>query len=254
MTSLHKCGSRWSMTKEKRFDELRRFKFEPNISPYAEGSCLITMGNTKVLCCASVEEKVPDFKKGRGEGWVTAEYGMLPRSTHTRMNREAAKGKQSSRTQEIQRLIGRALRGVVDFGALGERSIFLDCDVLQADGGTRTASITGGYVALALACHTLKKKNVIQEWPLKDYVAAISVGLVGRKPWLDLDYEKDSSADVDLNLVMTGKGRFIEIQGTAEKHPFSDKEFSILKKLGAKGIQKLVSEQKRILKKCDLKI
>ncbi|OGQ04959.1 MAG: ribonuclease PH [Deltaproteobacteria bacterium RIFCSPLOWO2_12_FULL_44_12] len=233
---------------KKRFDELRPLTLEPNASPFAEGSCLITMGQTKVLCCASVEETVPDFKKESGEGWVTAEYGMLPRSTHTRTRREAAKGKQASRTQEIQRLIGRSLRGVVDFKKLGERTIILDCDCIQADGGTRTASITGAYVALALACNYLKEKRLIKSWPLKDYVAAVSVGLVKGKPWLDLDYEKDSKADVDMNLVMTGKGRFIEIQGTAEQNPFTDSQLNILKKLGTKGIKQLIQEQKRILK------
>lgn len=234
---------------QKRFNELRLVTLEPNVSPFAEGSCLITMGCTKVLCTASVEEGVPDFKKNTGEGWVTAEYGMLPRSTHTRMRREASKGRPDSRTQEIQRLIGRALRGVVDFKRLGERTIILDCDVLQADGGTRTAAITGAYVALALACKFLKEKKFIQDWPLKDYMAAVSVGIVKGKPWLDLDYEKDSKADVDMNLVMTGKGRFIEIQGTAEQKPFSDKELGVLKELGAKGIRDLILKQKGILEK-----
>ena len=233
--------------KQKRFDALRKVTLELHVSPYAEGSCLISMGNTKVWCSASIDEKVPDFKKDSGEGWVTAEYGMLPRSTHTRMRREAAHGKQSSRTQEIQRLIGRALRGVVDFKALGERSILMDCDVLQADGGTRTAAITGGYVALALACHWLQKNKKIKKWPLKDYVAAVSVGIVKGKPWLDLDYEKDSKADVDMNLVMTGKGRFIEIQGTAEHNPFTEGQLNILKKLGAKGIKQLIQMQREIL-------
>lgn len=232
---------------KKKFDALRPLKLEPGWNPYAEGSCLITMGNTRVLCVASVEEKVPEFKKDSGEGWVTSEYGMLPRATHTRTNREAAKGKQTSRTQEIQRLIGRALRGVVDFKKLGERTIVIDCDVLQADGGTRTASITGGYVALAFACHFLMREKKINKWPLKDFVAAISVGIVKGKPWLDLDYEKDSKADVDMNLVMTGKGLFIEIQGTAEQNPFSDKELTLLKKLGAKGIRELIGKQKEVL-------
>lgn len=232
----------------RKFDKLRPFSLEPHVSPFAEGSCLITMGNTKVLCTASVEEKVPPFKEKSGEGWVTAEYGMLPRSTPTRMEREAAKGKQKSRTQEIQRLIGRALRGVLDFKKLGERTITLDCDCLQADGGTRTASITGAYVALALACHTLLKEKKMEQWPLKDYVAAISVGYINGKPWLDLDYEKDSKADVDMNVVMTGKGKYIEIQGTAEQKPFTDQQFIALKKLAAKGIKELIQEQKRILR------
>lgn len=232
---------------QKKFDVLRPVKMEAGWSLYAEGSCLITMGNTKVLCTASVDEKVPDFKKGSGEGWVTAEYGMLPRSTHTRMNREAAKGKQASRTQEIQRLIGRALRGVVDFKKLGERSILIDCDVLQADGGTRTAAITGSYVALAMACEFLRRHKKIKPWPLKDFVAAVSVGIVNGRPWLDLDYEKDSKADVDMNLVMTGKGHYIEIQGTAEHKPFDDKHLLAMKKLGAKGIKALIAMQKQTL-------
>ena len=238
------------MVKAKRFDELRNAVLEPHVSSFAEGSCLITMGKTRVLCCASVEEKVPDFKKDSGEGWVTAEYGMLPRSTHTRMKREAQKGRPNARTQEIQRLIGRALRGVVDFKLLGERSIVIDCDCIEADGGTRTASITGGYVALALACKFLKEKGLIKKWPLKDFVAAVSAGFVKGKPWLDLDYEKDSKADVDMNLVMTGKGQFIEIQGTAEHKPFTEKQLTTLKKLGAKGIRELVKKQKEILKSC----
>lgn len=238
--------------KTKHFDELRTVVFEPGISAFAEGSCLIAFGNTKVLCSASVEEQVPDHKKGSGEGWVTAEYGMLPRSTPTRMKREASAGKQKGRTLEIQRLIGRALRGVIDLKRLGERTVMIDCDCLQADGGTRTAAITGGYVALALACLWLKKKGLITKWPLKDFVAAVSVGLMKGKPWLDLDYEKDSKADVDMNLVMTGDGRFIEIQGTAENKPFTDSQFAVLKKLGARGIRELIQKQKEVLKGCGL--
>ena len=240
------------MTKIKRFDELRSVTLEPHVSSFAEGSCLITMGKTKVLCCATVQEEVPDFKKDSGEGWVTAEYGMLPRSTPTRVKREAVSGKQKSRTQEIQRLIGRALRGVIDFKNLGERTIVIDCDCIEADGGTRTASITGGYVALVLACQLLKKKGLIKKWPLKDFVAAVSIGLVKGKPWLDLDYEKDSKADVDMNLVMTGKGHFIEIQGTAEHKPFTERQLTLLKKLGAKGIKQLIQKQKGVLKAAGL--
>lgn len=240
------------MQKAKRFDGLRPLTLEPNVAVFAEGSCLITAGETKVLCCASIEEQVPDHKKDSGEGWVTAEYGMLPRSTPTRVKREAASGKQKGRTLEIQRLIGRALRGVVDFKRLGERTIILDCDCLQADGGTRTAAITGGYVALALACQLLKKKGLIKQWPLKDYVAAVSVGLVKGKPWLDLDYERDSKADVDMNLVMTGKGHFIEVQGTAENKPFSNVQLNVLKKLGIRGIKELIRKQKETLKSCGL--
>lgn len=235
------------MAKKRKADQLREYKMEMGVSPFAEGSCLMTMGNTKVLCTASVEEKVPPFKKGSGEGWVTAEYGMLPRSTPTRMDREAAKGKQKSRTQEIQRLIGRALRGVVDVKKLGERSIVIDCDVLQADGGTRTASITGGFIALALACRQLVKEGKITKNPLRNQVAAISVGLVNGKPILDLDYEKDSKADVDMNVVMTGSGEYVEIQGTAEGKPFNDKQLSKLKKLAAKGIRELIQAQKEVL-------
>lgn len=239
------------MAAAKPFDELRPVYFEPKVSEFAEGSCLITVGRTKVLCTASVEEAVPDFKKDSGEGWVTAEYGMLPRSTPTRMRREAATGKQKGRTLEIQRLIGRALRGVIDLKRLGERTILIDCDCLQADGGTRTASITGAYVALALACQLLRDKGLIKRWPLKDYVAAVSVGFVKGKPCLDLDYEKDSKADVDMNIVMTGKGRFIEIQGTAEGKPFTTAQLAILEKLGVRGIGQLIQKQKRVLKNCN---
>lgn len=240
------------MPHAKRFNELRPVTLEPHVALFAEGSCLITVGKTKVLCCVSVDEDVPDFKKGRGEGWVTAEYGMLPRSTPTRVKREAASGKQKGRTLEIQRLIGRALRGVVDFKCLGERTIIVDCDCIQADGGTRTAAITGGYVALALACQFLKKNGLIKKWPLKDFVAAVSVGFFKGKPWLDLDYEKDSGADVDMNLVMTGKGSFIEIQGTAENKPFTDGQLNVLKKLGVKGIKELIQKQKEVLKECGI--
>lgn len=227
---------------------LREYKMEIDVSPFAEGSCRVTMGRTEVFCTASVEENVPKFRKGSGEGWVTAEYGMLPRSTQTRMEREAAKGKQKSRTQEIQRLIGRALRGVVDLKRLGERSILIDCDVLLADGGTRTAAITGGYVALALACRRLVAAGTIKKNPLKDQVAAVSVGLVRGKSVLDLDYENDSKADVDMNVVMTGSGHYVEIQGTAEGRPFSDRQLTDLKRLAAQGIRELLAAQKEVLK------
>jgi len=205
------------------------------------------MGHTKVLCTASVEEKVPPFLKGKGTGWVTAEYGMLPRATHTRGNREAASGKQSGRTQEIQRLIGRSLRAVTDMAVLGERQVTIDCDVLQADGGTRCASITGSMVALADAIAGLKSAGLVAGSPLRDFVAAVSVGIVGGKPVLDLDYEEDSGSDTDMNVVMTGAGHFVEIQGTAEKHPFTRAEMSSLLDLAGNGIAELIRLQRAAL-------
>src|SRR3569833_141999 len=201
-------------------DQLRPVSFTRQFTKHAEGSVLVKFGDTHVLCTASVEENVPSFLRGKGQGWVTAEYGMLPRATHTRSPREAAKGKQSGRTQEIQRLIGRSLRAVTDLKALGERTITIDCDVLQADGGTRTASITGGYVALVDACETLVKKRSIAASPLHGQIAAISVGIFGGVPVLDLDYAEDSQAETDMNVVMNNGGAFVEIQGTAEGHAF----------------------------------
>jgi ribonuclease PH len=222
---------------------LRPVTITRNFTKHAEGSVLIEMGDTKVLCTASVLEKVPPHKRGSGEGWVTAEYGMLPRSTHTRSDREAARGKQSGRTQEIQRLIGRSLRTIVDLAQLGERTIHIDCDVLQADGGTRTASITGAYVALSDAVNWLIAQGKIAVSPLTDSVAAISVGIVDGVPLLDLDYNEDSSCDTDMNVVMTGKGGFVEIQGTAEGAPFSDAELNALLGLARAGIAELTQKQ-----------
>ena len=220
-------------------DALRNVSLEMNVSKHAEGSCLVKFGDTHVLCTATVEEKVPGWMKNTGTGWVTAEYGMLPRSTHSRMDREAAKGKQSGRTQEIQRLIGRALRAVVDMRALGERQIKIDCDVLQADGGTRTASITGGYVALAMAINHLVKIGACKTSPLVDSIAAISCGIYQGTSVLDLDYDEDSSAETDANFVIMGKGGIVEIQGTAEKEPFSEEQFLTLLSLAKAGCSDL---------------
>jgi ribonuclease PH len=214
---------------------------------HAEGSVLVEFGETRVLCTASVEEKVPGFLKGKGSGWVTAEYGMLPRATHTRGAREAAAGKQSGRTQEIQRLVGRALRSVVDLAALGERQVTIDCDVLQADGGTRCASITGAMVALADAVAWLKAGGLVSREPIRDFVAAVSVGIVGGVPCLDLDYAEDSSCDTDMNVVMTGGGGFVEVQGTAEGAPFTREEMDRLLDLAAKGIGEIVAMQRASL-------
>ena len=225
-------------------DSLRPVTITRGYTKHAEGSVLIEFGDTKVLCTASVLEKVPPHKKGSGEGWVTAEYGMLPRSTHTRSDREAARGKQSGRTQEIQRLIGRALRSVVDLRKLGERTIQIDCDVIQADGGTRTASITGAYIALADAVAWMIAQGKITQSPIIDSVAAISVGVVDGMPLLDLDYNEDSNCDTDMNVVMTGKGGFVEIQGTAEGTPFSTDELNALLTLAKKGIAELSQMQK----------
>ena len=232
----------------RRADELRQLRIQRRYTRHPEGSVLIMMGETHVLCTASVEEKVPPFLKGKGSGWVTAEYGMLPRATHTRGAREAASGKQSGRTQEIQRLIGRSLRTVTDLGALGERQVTIDCDVLQADGGTRCASITGAMVAFADACAWMRAHNLIAADPLRDFVAAVSVGIVEGKPVLDLDYAEDSECGTDMNVVMTGAGRFVEIQGTAERHPFSRDEMARLLDLAGKGIGELIGAQRESLK------
>ena len=228
-------------------DQLRDIVITRGYTKHAEGSVLIVFGDTKVLCTASVEERVPGFLKGRGQGWVTAEYGMLPRSTHTRTDREAARGKQSGRTQEIQRLIGRSLRAITDLTALGERTIQLDCDVLQADGGTRTAAITGSFVALHDAVGTLLKGGLVAASPIRDHIAAVSVGVVGGVPVLDLDYPEDSSCDTDMNVVMTGAGGFVEVQGTAEGAPFSRAEMDRLMALAELGIGQLVAKQKAAL-------
>ena len=228
-------------------DQLRNICITRHYTKHAEGSVLIECGDTKVICTASVEERVPPHKKGSGEGWVTAEYGMLPRSTGSRMGREAARGKQSGRTQEIQRLIGRSLRAVVDLAKLGERTITLDCDVIQADGGTRTASITGAFVALHDAVSSLMQQGLVKENPLKDSVAAISVGIYQGTPVLDLDYPEDSDCDTDMNVVMLGSGHFVEVQGTAEGHPFSREEMDTLLELAKLGIGQLSEMQRTAL-------
>ena len=227
--------------------ELRPLRLTRKFTRHAEGSVLIEMGETRVLCTASVEEKVPPFLKGKGAGWVTAEYGMLPRATHTRGTREAASGKQSGRTQEIQRLIGRSLRAVTDLAKLGERQVSIDCDVLQADGGTRCASITGAMVALADAFTWMRAQGMITADPIRDFVAAVSVGIVEGTPVLDLDYSEDSACDTDMNVVMTGAGHFVEVQGTAEGHPFTREEMSKLLDLASSGIAQLVKEQRAAL-------
>jgi len=228
-------------------EELREIVIKRNYTRHAEGSVLICAGDTQVLCTASVEERVPAFLRGKGEGWVTAEYGMLPRSTGSRMFREAARGKQGGRTLEIQRLIGRSLRAVVDRAALGERTITLDCDVLQADGGTRTAAITGAYVALVDACRWLMSRNLIKKNPVHGQVAAVSVGILGDTPVLDLDYPEDSSAETDLNVVMNDGGAFIEVQGTAEGHAFRRDELDAMLSLAELGIAQLIEHQDRAL-------
>jgi ribonuclease PH len=230
-------------------DALRPIRFQRRYTEHAEGSVLVEFGNTRVLCTASVEEKVPSFLKGKGSGWVTAEYGMLPRATNTRGGREAAIGKQSGRTQEIQRLIGRSLRAVTDLKALGERQITLDCDVLQADGGTRCASVTGAMVALADSVAWLRAKNLLAADPLRDFVAAVSVGMVNGSPVLDLDYAEDSGCDTDMNVVMTGAGHFVEVQGTAEGEPFTREQMANLMDLASKGISELVALQRSALAK-----
>ena len=224
-------------------DQLRAVRFSRRFAKHAEGSVLVEFGDTQVLCTASIEDTVPPFLRGKGQGWVTAEYGMLPRATHTRTAREAARGKQSGRTQEIQRLIGRSLRAVIDLKALGERTVTIDCDVLQADGGTRTASITGGYVALADACDGLLRRKLLQTSPIHGQVAAISVGIFGGVPVLDLDYAEDSQAETDMNVVMNNGGGFVEIQGTAEGHAFRRHELDALLNLAASGIGQLFALQ-----------
>jgi len=228
-------------------DQMRAISLTPGFSRHAEGSCLIKFGDTHVLVTASLEEKAPPFLKGSGKGWVTAEYGMLPRSTHERMRREAAAGKQSGRTQEIQRLVGRSLRAVCDLSALGERQITIDCDVLQADGGTRTAAITGGFVALSQCLGFMKKTGLVTVPVIKDHVAAISCGIVKGEAVLDLDYDEDSTAETDANFVLTGSGGLVEIQGTAEGAPFTEEQLVALLKLARKGIGELVELQKQAL-------
>ena len=235
----------YTRTDNRTNDQIRNTKITPNISPYAEGSALIEVGGTKVICTATVEERVPPFLRNKGTGWVTAEYAMLPRATHSRTNRETQRP--SGRTQEIQRLIGRSLRAIVDTKALGERQIFIDCDVIQADGGTRCASITGAYVALALACRKLLTKGVIKTSPILSEVAAVSVGIIENTPILDLKYEEDSTAEVDMNIVCTGAGKFIEIQGTAEREPFTREQMNEMLALAEKGINDLFAIQRNAL-------
>ncbi|MDD5427651.1 MAG: ribonuclease PH [Candidatus Omnitrophica bacterium] len=229
-------------------DELRKLKITKNYIKYAEGSCLIEIGDTKVITTATIENTVPPFLKGKGTGWITAEYGMIPRSCKTRVQREASRGKLGGRTMEIQRLIGRSMRSVADMAKIGERTIWIDCDVIQADGGTRCASITGSFVSAVLALEKMREEGLIENIPVSDYVAAISVGILDGKPALDLDYSEDSTAEVDMNIIMTGDGRFVEIQGTAEKEPFKKEEMNKLITLAKKGIDELVTAQKKVLK------
>ncbi|WP_130470576.1 ribonuclease PH [Candidatus Magnetaquicoccus inordinatus] len=231
----------------RRADQLRAVTLTRHVNAHAEGSCLIECGSTRVLCTASVEERVPSWMRDQNRGWVTAEYGMLPRATHDRTPRESAQGKQGGRTLEIQRLIGRSLRSVVNLEMLGKRTIWIDCDVLQADGGTRTASITGGFVALMDACSWLKEKGRIKSLPINEFLAAISCGLVDGVPLLDLDYSEDSRCGADMNFVMNGAGRFVEVQGTAEGYPFSRSEFTNLAGMAETGIGQLIAIQRRVL-------
>jgi len=235
------------MRKDRKFNEIRNISFQTNVNLHAEGSCLVKFGNTHVICTASIDEKIPHWLKNSGKGWVTAEYGMLPRSTNTRIDRESAKGKQTGRTQEIQRLIGRSLRSITNLENLGERQIKVDCDVIQADGGTRTASISGGFVALYIAVKNLKKNYNIQKPIIKDFIGAISAGIVNNKPNLDLNYEEDSMAEVDANFVICESGKIAEIQVTGEEYFFSDEEFNILFDLSKKGVAKIIEKQKEIL-------
>ncbi len=235
------------MRKDRTFNQMREISFEKNVNMHADGSCLVKFGNTHVLCLATIDEKVPHWLKNTGRGWVTAEYGMLPRSTNTRMDREAAKGKQSGRTQEIQRLIGRSLRSVVNLANLGEKQIKIDCDVIQADGGTRTASISGGFIALYLAINKIKQNYNIQKSIITNYVGAISAGIIDGKPMLDLDYNEDSKAQVDANFVICETGDISEIQVTGEEFFFSDTQFSEIFSLAKKGISEIIEAQKKVL-------
>ncbi|OGW71950.1 MAG: ribonuclease PH [Omnitrophica bacterium GWA2_41_15] len=232
----------------RQLDQMRKVKIKRNVLKFAEGSCMIEMGNTKVICSASVEDKAPPFLRNTGSGWITAEYGMLPRSCKSRIDREASRGKQSGRTQEIQRLIGRSMRSISELKKIGERTIWIDCDVIQGDGGTRTASITGSFIALVDALMKLKNEKVITSIPLTDYVAAISVGIVNGEKCLDLNYEEDSGAEVDMNIIMTGSGKMVEVQGTAEKKPFSAKDLNDLISLAKNGIDDLIGLQKKLIK------
>ena len=235
------------MRKDRSFDQIREIVFETNINIHAEGSCLVKFGDTQVICTASIDEKPPPWLRGSGKGWVTAEYGMLPRSTNTRIDRESARGKQSGRTQEIQRLIGRSLRSIMNLENLGERQIKIDCDVIQADGGTRTASISGGFVALYLAIDKLKKNFNIEKPIIKNFVAAISVGIIANKVCVDLDYSEDSKAEVDANFVICDNGKISEIQATGEEYFFSEEQYQEMFKLAKASIEKIIDKQKNIL-------
>ena len=235
------------MRKDREFNELRKISFEKNVNIHADGSCLVKFGNTHVLCLATIDEKVPHWLKNTGKGWITAEYGMLPRSTNTRMDREAAKGKQSGRTQEIQRLIGRGLRSVTNLSDLGEKQIKIDCDVIQADGGTRTASISGAFVSLYIAIKKLRENYNIQKPIIKNYIAAVSTGIIENKPLLDLNYNEDSSAKVDANFVMTATNEISEIQVTGEESLFNDNQYNEMLGLAKKGISEIIEKQKEVL-------
>ncbi len=235
------------MRKDRAFHEMREISFETNINLHAEGSCLVKFGNTHVICTASVDERVPHWLKNSNKGWVTAEYGMLPRSTNTRIDRESAKGKQSGRTQEIQRLIGRSLRSIINLENLGERQIKIDCDVIQADGGTRTASISGGFVALYLAIKKLKTNYNIQKPIIKDFIGAVSAGIINDKANLDLNYEEDASAQVDANFVICESGKIVEIQVSGEEYFFSNEQFESIFELGKKGVSQIIKKQKEVL-------
>jgi len=235
------------MRKDRSFNEMREISFEKNVNIHADGSCLVKFGNTHVLCLATIDEKVPHWLKNTGKGWITAEYGMLPRSTNTRMDREAAKGKQSGRTQEIQRLIGRSLRSVTNLSDLGEKQIKIDCDVIQADGGTRTASISGAFVSLYIAIKKLRENYNIQKPIIKNYIAAVSAGIVDNKPLLDLDYNEDSAAEVDANFVMTATNQISEVQVTGEEFLFEDSQLNEMLDLAKKGIREIIEKQKEIL-------
>jgi ribonuclease PH len=244
---MSSTSSHFARPSGRRLDELRPVRLTRRYTKHAEGSVLVEFGDTRVICTASVEEKVPGFLKGKGEGWLTAEYGMLPRATNTRSDREAARGKQSGRTHEIQRLIGRSLRAVFDLRLLGERTLHIDCDVIQADGGTRTAAITGGYVAAVDASRWLRERGMIENLPVRDHVAAVSVGVFGTTAILDLDYAEDSQCETDMNVVMTGHGRFVEVQGTAEGEPFTEAQMAAMMALARKGVSELVAAQKHAL-------
>ena len=235
------------MRKDRSFNEMREISFEKNVNIHADGSCLVKFGNTHLLCLATIDEKVPHWLKNTGRGWITAEYGMLPRSTNTRMDREAAKGKQSGRTQEIQRLIGRSLRSITNLSDLGEKQIKIDCDVIQADGGTRTTSISGSFIALQLCINHMLNKKIIKKNPINEYVAAISCGIINGEPYLDLDFEEDQNAEVDANFVITESGKLVEVQMTSEKKLCEERSFNAMLELAKSGISEIIQMQKKIL-------